>query len=325
MKKISARLMLATFAFAAALAGSAGATAQAAYPNKPIRLVVPYPPGGGGDAVARPLAIFLKNELGQPVVIDNVPGAGGNVGAGLVARAAGDGYTIVLGANTLATNPHLSKLSFDPLTDLRPIARVAVGPLVVVINPSVKANNLRELVALSKRPDSHINYGTPGVATPMHLAGEMLNRNSGSVFTHVPYKGSSAALNDLLGGQIQMMITSLSTVMGHIKTGKLKGIAILSDKRSPQAPDLSTAMEAGVNVEATVWYGFFVPGATPDPIVARLEEAFRKSLNNPALIEKYVGAGIDPDFVPADALRKILRTEYDQWGKLIRDAKITAE
>lgn len=303
---------------------ASNAIADGPFPTKPIRMVVPYPPGGGGDTVARPFTIFLKNELGQPVVLDNVPGASGNIGTGIAARAPADGYTMVLGANTLATNPHLTKLSFDPLQDLIPVARVAISPLVVVISPSVKATNLKELIALSKT--TPINYGTPGTATPMHLAGELINRSTGSAFTHVPYKGSGGALNDLLGGQIQMMITSLSTVIGHIKLGKLKGIAILSEKRSPQAPDLPTARENGVgDVDTVVWYGFFVPAGTPAPVVGQLEEAFNKSLKNPELSEKFRQAGIDPEFTSGAELKKILKIEYDRWGKVIRDAKIATE
>jgi len=324
MRKIASGIAV-LFAALASLGPHAASSAEPSFPDQPIRLIVPFPPGGGGDAVARPLGVFLTIELGQPVVLENVPGASGNIGTGVAVRAPADGYTILLGANTLATNPHLSKLPFDPLTDLRPIARMAIGPLVVAVHPTVQADNLADLVKLSTRPGTRIHYGTPGFATPMHLAGEMLNRSAGSAFTHVPYKGSGAALNDLLGGQIDMMITSLSTVIGHIRAGKLKGIAILSEKRSQQAPDLPTALESGVDVQAAVWYAFFAPAATPDAVIERLEDAFRQGFHNAELVEKLVGAGIDVDFADAEELGDILRADYQRWGTLIRDAKLSTQ
>ena len=316
----------AALALVSAVLVCAAAHAADPFPSRAIKLLVPFPPGGGADAVVRPYSTILQADLGQAVFLDNVPGASGNVGTALAVRSPPDGYTIVLGANTLATNPHLSKLNFDPLKDLVPIARVAYSPLVIVVHPSVKATSLKELIAVSKNPATPINFGTPGTATPMHLAGELLNRSTGSMFTHIPYKGSGPALNDLLGGQIQMMITSLSTVLPYLKTGKIRGIAILSDKRSVQAPDLPTSKESGVpDVETLVWYGFFVPSATPAAVVRQLEEAVRKGSQNPELIGQYRAAGIEPEFMPAAEVKRSLRAEYDRWGKVIRDAKIVAE
>jgi tripartite-type tricarboxylate transporter receptor subunit TctC len=313
----------------AAVLASAGALAQTEnYPNKPVRLVVPYAAGGGVDTVARAVAQQLGETVGQPVLVDNRPGANGALGADLVAKAAPDGYTLLLGAaGTMVVAPHLgANMSFDPAKDLAPASLVAISPFVVTLNPSVQANSVRELIALAKANPGKINYGTSGTGGSPQLATELFKSMAGVNMVHVPYKGLAPALTDLIGGQIQVVFADVGLVKGHIAGGKLKGLAVTSGARTSAMADLPTVAEAGVpGYAAGTWYGIFAPAGTPADIVSRLSAEIRKLLALADIKAAFVAQGIDPAGDTPEQFAAFMREESAKWGMVIRDAGIKAQ
>jgi tripartite-type tricarboxylate transporter receptor subunit TctC len=312
---------------AAALAGltmvaAAAAPAQAAnYPERPITVVVGFPPGGASDILARILTDKLGSLLGQPVIVDNRPGAGGNVAGEVVAHAAPDGYTLLLGNNAiLATNATLySKINFDPEKDFAPISLIGTQANVLVLNNNVPAHSLAELIALAKANPGKLNFASSGYGLAAHLAGELFKAQAHIDIVHVPYKGSAPALEDVIAGQDQMMFATTSGVMGFLKNGQVRPIAVTTLKRTPTLPDIPTMDEAGLpGFEATTWHGLVAPAATPPQIIATLHGAVIAALQDPGVQQKLAALGIDiaPDS-PAE-FKAYITAEIPKWAAVIK-------
>jgi len=307
---------------------AAGSAHSQAYPAKPVRLVVTFAAGGGADFVARALAPKMSESFGQPVLVENRAGANGALGADLVAKAAPDGYTLLLGAaGTMAVAPHLgANMPFDPLKDLAPASLVAMSPFVVTLNPSVPANSVRELVAFAKANPGKINYGTSGTGGAPQLATELFKSMTGANMTHVPYKGLAPALTDLMGGQIQVVFADVGLVRSHIAAGKLKGLAVTGASRSSAMPDLPTVAEAGVpGYSGGTWYGVLCPAGTPADIVARVSTEVRKGLVAAEVKAAFAAQGIEPAGNSPAEFGAFMRDESAKWAKVIREAGIKAQ
>ena len=305
-------------AFSLALACAAPAQAQQ-YPTRPVRFVVPFAPGGSTDTLARTLGQKLSEALGEQVVVDNRSGGSGNIGMEIVARAAPDGHTIVLGyiAN-LAIGPSLyAKLPFDPVKDFAPVTQLASSPNVLAAHPAVPARNLKELIALARaRP---VNFASAGVASVGHLTGEFLNSLAGIKMVHVPYKGSGQAVTDLLGGHVQLMFSGFSSALPHIKAGKLRALAVTGAKRSPALPDVPTIAESGFpKFEATAWYGVLAPAQTPRPIVIRLHDEIIKALQLPDVKERLASVGFEIVGSTPEAFGAYIQSEIRKWEKVVK-------
>jgi tripartite-type tricarboxylate transporter receptor subunit TctC len=315
---------------AAALLACGGAWAQPAadaYPSKPIRLILPFPPGGGTDIIGRILSERMAADLGQPVVLENRGGAGGNVGAEAAARSAPDGYTMVLVAPSLAISPSLyKKLNYDPIKDLTPIGLVATVPNVLVTHPSVPAQTLAEFIALAKNRPGAMNFGSGGAGTSNHLAGELFNLLAGVNLVHVPYKGVNLAMNDLIAGQVQLVVIGISAAAPQIKAGRLRALAVVTPKRTTALPDVPTAAEAGLaNFEVTTWYGLLAPAGTPKPIITRLNAALGRAMHAPDLQERLAGLATEPVTGTPEEFGELIRSEMAKWGRVVRDAGLKAD
>jgi tripartite-type tricarboxylate transporter receptor subunit TctC len=297
------------------------------YPNKPIRMIVPYPPAGGTDIVARTIAEPLGAVLGQPIIIDNRGGAAGNIGTDLAAKAAPDGYTILFTLSSHTINPKLyDKLPFDVEKDFIPISLAAYIPQILVANPSVPANNVAELIALAKSQPGKLNFASVGTGSPGHIAGELFKLKTGISMVHVPYKGGGPAVTDTLGGQVQLLFVSMPAALQYVKAGKLKAIAVTSDKRSAAAPDVPTIAESGVpDCIVNSWYGALVPAKTPPAIVAKLQAAFAKVLQMPDLKERLFAQGAEATYSTSADFERLIHDELKQWEFVIREAKIKPE
>jgi tripartite-type tricarboxylate transporter receptor subunit TctC len=321
------RFIFSVAALAAAFASPA-AHAQV-YPAKPIRLIVPYPAGGGTDFFARAVGAQLSQQLGQQIVVENRPGAATIIGAEAAAKSAPDGYTLLLGDTaTFAVNPTLyKKLPYDPLKDLAPVSLTGRFALLLVVNPSsLKATSVKELVEEAKKAPGKIDYASPGPGSPHHLAMEMFKQRTGTEFTHVPYKGSGPAIQDLLGGQIPLMFLDLAAGAPQIKSGKIKALAVASDKRIAALPDLPTVAESGVpGFEAWAWQALAVPAGTPKDIIAKLNAEYRKAIGMPELRQKLIDAGIDPLQSSPEEAAAYFKSETAKWAKVIGEGKITVE
>ena len=303
------------------------AQAQDVYPSKPLRLILPFPPGGGTDILGRLLAERLAANLGQPVVTENRGGAGGNVGAEAAARAAPDGYTIVLVAPSLAISPTLySKLNYDPVKDFAPIGLVASVPNVMITHPAVPAQNLREFIALAKSKPGGMNFGSGGSGTSNHLAGELLNLSAGIKLVHVPYKGVNLAMNGVLAGEVHLASIGIPVPAPHIKAGRLRALAVLARERSPILPEVPTAEEAGLgNFDVTTWYGILAPAGTPRPIITRLNAEFVKIMRSPEMKERLATLATDPLTSTPEEFGAYIQSEIAKWGDVIRKAGLRAD
>jgi tripartite-type tricarboxylate transporter receptor subunit TctC len=312
LRHLASTLLVCLPLFAAAQAGD--------FPNKPIRMVVPFPPGGATDAAARLVAVKMSEHWGQPVVVDNRAGAGGNVGSDLVAKSAPDGYTLVMGVTgSHAINTSLySKMPYDPVTDFVAISQVAVVPNVLVVHPSVPAHNLAELVALAKTEPGKLNYASLGNGTAAHLGMEMLKAEAGVDITHVPYKGSAPAVADLLAGQVQMMVDGLPSALPHVKAGKLRAIALTSLHRAPALPDLPTIAETYPGFYADAWSGLFAPKGTPQPVVDKLSTEVQRILRLPDVREKLAALGAEPVGSTQAEFTAHVKREIDKWAKVVK-------
>jgi tripartite-type tricarboxylate transporter receptor subunit TctC len=297
--------------------------AQAAYPTKPVRLVVPFPPGGTTDILARAAAQKLTEAWGQQVIVDNRPGAGGNIGAELVAHAPPDGYTLLMGTvGTHAINASLySKLPYDHIKDFAPIVLIAGVPNVLEINPSLPVTNVQELIAYAKANPGKLNFASSGNGTSIHLSGELFKSLTGVSMTHVPYKGSALALTDLVGGQVQLMFDNLPSSLQFIKAGKLKALAVTSTTRAAALPDVPTMVEAGVpGYEASAWFGILAPAGTPRDVVMRTNAEIVKWLASPDAREKLASQGaIAAGGSPEDFARHIA-AETAKWAKVVKES-----
>jgi tripartite-type tricarboxylate transporter receptor subunit TctC len=319
MKKIL--VLAATMAFAA------GAAAQGGFPGRPVSMVVGFAPGGGTDTASRIIAKKLAENIGQSVSVENKPGAGGNIAADLVAKAVPDGSTILLGSvGSLTVAPHLvAKLPYDPLKDLAPITMAVVFPNVLVVSPSLGANTLADFVRLAREKPGTINFGSSGIGGAGHLAGELFAMVAKINIVHVPYKGGGPAVADLLGGQIPAVFATPASAGAHVKAGKIRALAVTGAARSPYMPDVPTIAESGYpGYEATNWYAYVAPAKTPPDVLARWNQELVKVLSDPAVREQLLGHGMEPMPGTADALAKYMQREYATWGRVVKEAKITA-
>ena len=313
MKLIASFLALVFTAF------TASALAQN-FPDRPIRFVVPFPPGGGNDILARQLAPKMAESLGQPVVIDNRPGAGGNIGTELVAKAPPDGYTIVIASNQVTMNPWLyQKLPFDIEKDFAPVALAASVPMVLVVNPNISVKDVKAFIALAKQESGKLNYSTPGSGTPQHIAFEVFNHAAGVKVTHVPYKGTGPAIADLIGGQVQSAFGTMASVEPHIKAGKLRALAVATPKRSQAMPDVPTVAEAGLpGFDVSLWYSILAPAGTPRPIVARLSAEVEKALNAPDNRQRLAQQGFEVSYLNPDEMTQLMKRDLGRWEKSLK-------
>lgn len=306
----------------------AAASAHAAYPDHPIRWVVPFPAGGAMDNIARTLGEEMSRTLGQAIVVENRPGAGGNIGAEMVARAPADGYTLIIVANGMAVNPALyGKLSYDPVKDFAPVSLLAVVPNVLVANKAKNpARTVADVIAAAKAKPGKYTYASAGNGTSIHLAGELFTSMAHVDLLHIPYKGSGPAMTDLLGGQVDYMFDSITSAKPHIDSGKLTPIAVTTSKRSSALPNVPTMAEAGVpGYELSPWFAAFVPARTPQPVVDTLNKAMVEALKKPAVQQRLAGIGAEPIGSTPAQLKEHLARETAKWGALIRERGIHAD
>ena len=323
-RRVRSHAALALFALAALVAPQLAAQG---YPSKPVKLEVGAPPGGGTDIVARMLGDKLGESMKQSFVVDNRPGASNTIAADFTAKSPPDGYTLLVATTTgQAIAPNLMKLNFDTLKDLTPVALVMVVPNVLVVGPAVTAKDVRELVAQMKAKPDSFNYASSGAGSTQHLAGEAFKKVAGVQMTHIPYKGSSQAHADLLGGQAQLMFDTTSSAIGQIKGGKLRALAVTSARRSPELPDVPTLAEAGFpGMEMTTWYGVFAPAATPKEVVAKLHDEIMATLKNPDVQKRISGLAGEPGTMTIAEFAALNRADYERYGKLIRETGIKLE
>ena len=326
MRKIDIRNVL--FACAAVLLAPHAAAQPASWPAKPVRIMVGASPGGGTDIIARMLAEKYQGIFGQPFVVENRPGAGNTIAAEIAANAPPDGYTLLVATNSAqAIAPHMMKLAFDPIRDIAPVTLLVVVPNIVAVAPTVKATTIRELVAeiKSKGPGEYA-CGSSGIGSTQHLACEAFALATGTKITHVPYKGSAPALVDLVGGQIQLDFDTTSSAMSFVRGGKIRALAVMTPKRSPELPDVPTLAEAGVpDVEMSTWYGLFVTANTPREIQARLYAETMKILAMPDVRKRLEALGGEPGTLTAEQFGAMNRADFERFGKLVRAAGIKSQ
>jgi tripartite-type tricarboxylate transporter receptor subunit TctC len=321
---IPRRVFLGALAVSGALLAETTHAQPGDYPNRPVRLVVPFAPGGSSDAVSRVLAQKLSTQMGQQVVVDSRPGAGGNLGADIVAKAKPDGYTLLFAAGSFAVNVSLyDKLPYDALKDFEPVAHVCRVNGILVTHPSVKANSVQELIALAKAQPGTINFASAGNGTILHLAGELFKAQANVEMTHVPYRGSGPALADLIGGQVQVMFANVPGTLQHVKSGKLRVLAATGDHRAASLPDVPTIAESGLpGFQAATWFGVLAPTGTPKEIVARLNAEINKALASPELVEHLRSEGADVVGGTPEQFRAFLKSEVDRWAPVVKAAGI---
>ncbi len=304
----------------AAAVGAAGAMAQA-FPTKPVRIIVPQTPGGASDALARVIGQKLAERWGQPVLVENKPGAGGNVGTDYVAKSPADGYTLLMSyVGTQAINGSVYKsLTYDPYKDFAPVATLATVPFALVVNQNLPVKSAGELIAYAKAHPGAVNFGSAGNGSLNHLLGEMVNMNQGVKLVHVPYKGAAGALTDTIGGQIQMTFTSLPSVVGHIRSDKVRALAVTGSKRSATVPNLPTFSEAGIGgLELSPWFGLLAPAGTPEPIVRKMNADIADLLRDKDVVEKFTAIGADPYITQPDQFGRILQDDIHKWAQVVK-------
>jgi tripartite-type tricarboxylate transporter receptor subunit TctC len=296
------------------------------YPIKPIKIVIPFPPGGGADVLMRPLSKKLSDLLGQTVILDNKPGANGNIGADYVAKSAPDGYTLLLGNSSLPiSNALYSQLSFDPIKDLTPIAVMVNTPSVLVANPKFGAKTIPELIALAKQDPGKINYSSAGIGSTPHLGMEVLGIATGTKYTHIPYKGGGPAVSAVLANEVDVLITNTSTVLAQIQAGKLVPLGSTTLKRTPVLSSVPSISETVPGFELNTWYGIFGPAGVPKSIVQRVNQAFIQCLNSPEIKQQLISLAYDPDPGSAEALAALLKKDNAYWANVIKITGIKAE
>lgn len=322
-KSLTRRALLA----AAGILLSLHAGAQAQWPNKPIRLIVPFSPGASNDNIARMLATRLGARLGQPIVVENMAGSGGTIGTAFVARAKPDGYTLLFASSSITTNVASGKtLEYDPVKDLEPIGRVAATPFVIVVSNNVKATSLNEFIALARAKPNSINYGSAGIGGINHLGTEMFASAAKVQLVHVPYKGIAPAFTDLMAGRLQMLLPSLASVIPHIHGGMLRALAVTSAQRSPLAPEVPTAAEAGLpGFQLEAWFGLVGPARLPAPIVKRLNQEINVVLAQPDVKELLSREGVAPEPGTPGEFGALIGSELARWKRLIKDNHIQTE
>jgi len=309
------------------LGGAASAALAQAYPNKPIKLIVPFAPGGFTDVVARILGQKLSVSLGQPFVIENKAGAGSTIGTDFVAKAAPDGYTLVMVSTTHVISPAIyPKLPYDPIKSFTPVGKLVDSAYVLLVNPKVPANNVAEFIALAKASPDKIHYASSGNGSSQHLMGGMFAAMAGVKMKHVPYKGSGGAANDLVAGVVESSFAGVPNAMAQVPAGRLKALAVTTSKRIPQLPDVPTMQEAGVpGYNASVWLGLLAPAGTPKEVVMKLNAEIAKVLSAADTKKELYAAGVEADISSPEALNTLMVQELDRWGKVIKDAGITMQ
>jgi tripartite-type tricarboxylate transporter receptor subunit TctC len=299
----------------------------ATYPDRPLRLIVPYPPGGGTDITSRMIARRLSESFNQQVIVDNRSGGAGNLGCEIAARSAPDGYTMLTAGISFAINVSLfSKLGYDPARDFDPVSLVATVPLIAVVHPSVPATSIRELIDLAKARPGTLNYGSGGAGTANHIAGELFKYMTGTDIVHVPYKGGGPAMADIVGGQIQLLFNTISSTVGFMNSGKLRALAVTGKQRSPSVPNLPTVAEAGVpGFEVGAWFGVVVPKGTPRAIINRINGEIVRITRQPETREQFAAQGAEAIGSTPAELGTHLRGEIDKWARVAKAARLRAE
>jgi tripartite-type tricarboxylate transporter receptor subunit TctC len=310
-----------------AIAGIANASHAQQYPTRPIRYISPYPAGGGNDTLLRIIGEKLGDQLGQRIIVDNRPGANTIVGTELLVKSPPDGYTFILLPNSLATNPSFyPKLPYDTMKDVVPVGQIAQSPQMIVAHPSVPSKTLKELLALARAKPGVLSYGTSGNGSTGHLAGILLSMMTGVQLTHVPYKGTAPAVNELVGGHIPLMVSSMIATLPHVRSGKLRIIALTTAKRSQAIPEVPTIAESGVpGYDATLWYGILAPARTPEAIIKRMSAELAATLKNPDVVEKLSSQAVEPHHTSPDQFAALIRTELEKWSKVIRASGVKAD
>ena len=311
-----------TAVFSIAMAMSLGAAAQAPadYPTKPIRLVVPFAPGASNDTLSRATADSMAPLLGQPIVVENRAGAGGMIGAENVARSAPDGYSILNVQASFVTNAAIrATMPYDVHRDFAYIGMMTKSPMIIVVHPSMPVRSVKDLIALVRKRPGELNYGSSGTGGSNHLATELFAKTAGIRITHVPYKGIAPAMTDLMGGHVQLVVTSLPSVLGHVKSGRLKALGVAGAKRSPFAPDIPTIAESGVPYVSELWWGLAAPGKTSAEVVGKLSAAMRKAMQAPELVKRYAAEGGEPMPMTPQEFAKYLLGEVARWRQVVKD------
>jgi len=307
----------------AVLGAGAGEVTAQGYPNKPIRFIAPFPPGSAAEILGRVIGLRLSDRLGQPVIVETKPGAGGTIGADLVAKSAPDGYTVLVGSSAeVAVGVSLySKIPYNTLRDFAPVIMIGPMPNILVANPNVPVKSVQELVALAKSKPGQLNFASSGNGTSSHLASEMLKQMAGIDMVHIPYRGSPPAITDTLGGRTAVMFGPMATVLPHVQGGKLRALAVSTTKRSAAAPEVPTMMESGFpEFEASLWWGFLVPAATPKDIVGKLNEEIGKILQLPDVRETLAKSGVEPAGGTPDHYAAHIKAEIAKWAKVIKES-----
>ena len=325
MKAFNAMMRVVAAAVLMVVADSA--VAQPAYPNKVVRFIVPFPPGGSTNFVARLVGQKLSEDLGQQVIIDNRPGGNTIIGTEALAKAAPDGYTLALATSTLVISPHLvPNLPYDAVKDFAPVATLVRTEYILALHPSVPANNLQEFIAFAKSKPGQLNYASSSTGGTTHLAGELFNIMAGVKMQHVPYKGGGPAFTDLVGGQVQLAFNNAVNVLPHAKTGRLKAIAISGESRSSVLPQVPTFSEAGLpGFSAREWHGVIAPARTPKAIINTLSAAIGKAMAAPDILEKLASQGVDPYISTPEQFAALMHADAAKWGKVIQEANIKLE
>jgi tripartite-type tricarboxylate transporter receptor subunit TctC len=324
MFKASSALLAAAVAMTLSCAHAADAQQ---YPVKPVRLIIAYAAGGGTDTVGRVFAQKLSEGLGRQVIVDNRPGANGNIATEVAVKSQPDGYTMIMGnIGPIGVNPHLYKLAFDPLRDLAPVTLIATAPLLVVVHPSLPVNSLKELIALAKREPGKISYSSAGVGSSNHLAGALFNIEAGVDVVHIPYKGAAPALTDLIAGQVQLSFQTLPSVGGNVKSKRLKPLAVTSARRASTYPDVPTAAEAGLKgFEVSAWYSILVPAGTPRPIIERLNGEILKALKQKDVVDRLQADGAEVAGTSPEEFGEFMRRETAKWGRVVKLSGMKAD
>ena len=323
---MKSRLIFAVILAAIVAPFGAGAQPAPAFPSRTIHVITPVTPGGSPDVLARLLAEELQKKWGQPLVVENKPGVSGNLGAGYVARSAPDGYTwLVAPNNVMVMNPHLIKTS-QPAKDLAPVAMVVKTPFVLVVNSSVPAKSVKELIALAKARPGELNFGSPGSGQPQHIAGELFNSLAGTKMVHVPYRGAMPAVADLLAGRIQVWFGAVNTLLPHIQAGTIRVLGSLGSKRYASFPDIPTVAESGLpGFDVDIWVAAMVPEGVPSDIVAKIQSGLSDVMSRPQVRERLAQQGLEAVTGTTDELRKLIEVDYARYGKLIQEMGIQAE
>lgn len=324
---MNSRAILQAVVWMVCMGGIAGVAPAQSYPTKSIRFVVPFPPGGGADTIARIVGQSVSDRLGEQIVVDNRAGAGGNIAAEIASKANPDGYTLLQGnvAHTISASLY-RKLNYDFIKDFAAVTELASTPFLLLANPSVPGGSVRELIALAKAKPDQLNYGSSGTGGPSHLAAELLKSMAGIEVRHVPYKGASPAANDLIAGRIQMMFFTIAAGLPHVKAGRLKALAIASAKRTPLAPEIPTVAESGVpGYEAGTWYGVLVPAGTSGQVVVKLHEAFAAALNVPHVRKRLTGLGFEVVGSTPQQFAGYIESEIKKWARVVKASGAVAE